>query len=115
MSRVFSGPRPESYILPNVLPQDIARFLSHVEVEDGCWVWQGGKDRNGYGKFSWRAVDYYAHRWAFIVFVNGLPGDEVLHHTCRNPSCVNPMHLETMSNADNVAEGNRRRAEQVPF
>jgi hypothetical protein len=25
------------------------------------------------------------------------------------------MHLETMSNADNVAEGNRRRAEQVPF
>src|SRR2546423_3498481 len=31
---------------------DKCRFFSHVEVTAECWLWQGGRNRRGYGKTS---------------------------------------------------------------
>jgi hypothetical protein len=69
----------------------LARFWSHVDKSssaNGCWLWNGNKDRKGYGRFGQER----AHRVAFEAEHGPLNGQH-LHHVCGNASCVNPVHL----------------------
>lgn len=73
-----------------------------IDHETGCWNWQKFK-RLGYGTGSFTAAGIksgWAHR-AYYIAANGPieDGDEI-HHKCRNPSCVNPDHLERISQRD---------------
>ena len=92
--------------------KDIRRFLIKVRMVDGgCWFWLGYKDQKGYGQFkiggrAGRA--HWAHRVSVAIFTGSVP-PWVMHHKCQNPSCVNPDHMEGMTNRRNVIEGNRRR------
>lgn len=85
----------------------IDRFMKFVDKsESGCWLWKGYKDKRGYGFFGHdTGVSMLAHRFLFI-YENGQPahGTE-LDHLCRNPSCVNPDHLEAVSHHENVKRG----------
>lgn len=72
----------------------------------GCWEWQGHRDCLGYGRYSWRraraaGVSYFAHRALYELSVGRIPEDLQLDHLCRNPSCVNPAHLEPVTNREN--------------
>jgi len=91
----------------------IERFLTKVqETITGCWEWTASRDRKGYGLFrlgirkagTRRLVQ--AHRFAYRVFVGPIPAGTVLDHLCRNPSCVNPTHLEPVTAAENNRRGN---------
>lgn len=73
-----------------------------------CWEWQAGKDGDGYGKFSFaplKAVTERAHRLVLISVYGFFDKSLVVDHLCRNPSCVNPEHLEAVSNVENLARG----------
>jgi hypothetical protein len=101
-------------------PKDIARFMRFVQkLDNGCWLWQGGKDDKGYGQFWLMGTVKWAHRVAYAFFRRPLVGGLTLDHKCLCTSCVNPWHLEPKHNGDNAAEGNRNRAkprdEEVPF
>jgi len=52
---------------------------------------------------------WWAHRWAYAIFVGNIPDGETVNHVCRNPSCVRPAHLEVMSRVKNTALGNHHR------
>lgn len=85
----------------------IKRFNAKVRYGDtpaSCWTWVGCKDRLGYGKFSkgGRSSPILAHRWAYEYFVEPIPAGLELDHLCRNPSCVNPTHLEPVTHALNM-------------
>lgn len=85
------------------------RFMEkfHV-VEPGCWEWHGAKDQNGYGCFGvGRRSEgvVRAHRWAYQHWVGTIPDGLVLDHLCRNPSCVNPDHLEAVTEQENILRG----------
>ena len=43
-------------------PRDVARFLSHVAVGDGCWLWTSWLRRDGYGGFAVPAAGAAAQR-----------------------------------------------------
>jgi hypothetical protein len=47
----------------------------------------------------------YAHRLANGHFVGPIPNGLVIDHTCRESACVNPAHLEAVSNAENLRRG----------
>lgn len=86
-----------------------ARFWSKVEKTEGCWVWQGVTDKDGYGHFSQgrstgSRSPQMAHRVAFALERGPIQtGLHVLHH-CDNPPCVRPDHLFLGTNVDNVRD-----------
>ena len=92
-------------------PKDLIRFLRLIKVAEatGCWIWTGHKDEKGYGQFSWRGKARWASRFAYAVFRRPLIKGLTVEHKCRNPSCVNPWHLELLTVEENTANGNRTR------
>lgn len=73
------------------------------EGAGGCWLWTRSTSRDGYGWASLNNKTHQAHRLAYIL-THGEPGPGlVLDHTCRVRRCVNPAHLEPVTNAENLS------------
>ncbi len=67
-----------------------------------CWIWQGAKDRHGYGHASAGGRTKKAHRVLYERIRGSIPDGLVLDHLCRNPPCVNPEHLEPVTHFENM-------------
>ena len=85
------------------------------EPNTGCWLWTGVVDRKGYGQFrvgsqadSTRRL-VKAHRWAYEHLVGPIPEGRQIDHLCRVPWCVNPEHLEPVTNRENTVRGYKAR------
>ena len=85
-----------------------ARILQRVDKSDpaGCWLYVGQLDRSGYGKHEtldhkWRGP----HRISYAALVGPIPTGLVIDHLCRVRNCVNPNHLEPVTNRENLMRG----------
>jgi hypothetical protein len=92
-------------------PSVVSRFWPRVDRSagpDGCWEWQGYRNRSGYGEIGAGGKDrgnFATHRLA-LELATGQPipdGMWALHH-CDNPPCVNPLHLYVGDRQQNVAD-----------
>jgi hypothetical protein len=84
------------------------RFWSNVSGMgrvDTCWLWSGRVDGFGYGHFKNQKRSLKAHRVAWTLKRGPIPAGMTLDHLCRNPRCVNPMHLEIVTNKENILRG----------
>lgn len=91
------------------------RFESKViYVPSGCWEWSGAHDAAGYPRMSLRRngkkTQLGAHRLAYEFYVGPIPPGLVIDHLCRNPGCVNPAHLEAVTQLENFLRGEHRSA-----
>lgn len=81
-------------------------FYSYVEFRPGsCWLWQGGLDIGGYGFFRIKGRPHQAHRVAYMLSRGAIPAGLQLDHLCRERRCVNPVHLEAVSQWENIRHG----------
>lgn len=82
----------------------LQRLLAKVEKQsNGCWLWTGYKQPKGYGTFKRNGTMQLAHRAAYELLRGEIPAGLQLDHLCRNRSCVNPDHLEPVTNRENCA------------
>lgn len=97
-----------------IVGDPVARFWSKVDKAGPlplwapflgpCWHWTGATS-NGYGRVR-VDVDRPAHRFAYELLVGPIPDGLVIDHLCRVRHCVNPAHLEAVTNAENILRGN---------
>jgi hypothetical protein len=79
----------------------IDRFMDKVfKHSNGCWIWIGSRNEDGYGEIRINGSTKRCHRWIYEYHNEPLG---VLHclHKCNNTSCVNPDHLESGTNQEN--------------
>lgn len=81
------------------------RFWAKVEKTDSCWNWTASIDRAGYGRVRNRLGTCLAHRIAYELLIGPIPAGLVLDHLCKNTTCVNPDHLEPVTDAENRRRG----------
>ena len=86
------------------------RFWVKVIKTDNCWLWQGSQDGYGYGQFWAQGHKISAHRFAYELLVDSISKGLTLDHLCRVRHCVNPGHLEPVTNRENVLRGEGRTA-----
>ena len=95
--------------------RDIQRFYCKVDFDGGvqpamesaCWKWTAkvsGDCQGQYGKFwdgtylpSGHTREVQAHRYAYELIVGPIPDGLQLDHICHNRQCVNPNHLEPVT------------------
>ena len=71
-----------------------------INRDTGCWEWLAGT-RYGYGMLLFRYDTIGAHRVTYIILREELSEGLHIDHLCRNPSCVNPDHLEPVTPSEN--------------
>ena len=96
-SKVTGKPQP-------VLPRFEALYT--LEPNSRCWLWLGHLNNNGYGHFCWNNKQHLAHRFSVLYSGRVIPTGMHVDHLCSVRRCVNPDHLEVVTQAEN----NRRSA-----
>jgi hypothetical protein len=70
-----------------------------------CWQWLGAQC-DGYGRHTAApGVVVYTHRYAYELLVGPVPAGLQLDHICRHRACVNPAHLEPVTQRVNMLRG----------
>lgn len=88
---------------------DVFATRHYRDPVSGCWVWMGSRLTNGYGRIFFQRKKILAHRYSYEAHIGPIPNGMQIDHTCCNPSCVNPSHLEVVSSGENTRRGFRRR------
>lgn len=99
-----------------IVGDDVARFWSKVDQIGGspepgsladlgglgdCWRWLGPLTK-GYGHFGVGGINISAHRYSYRLHGDPLLEGFQLDHLCRNRWCVNPDHLEQVTQRENI-------------
>lgn len=98
------------YIRISVDNKLLNRFINKVSINDECWEFNSSVNWKGYGRITICYNGVYssiqAHRVSYIIYIGDIPSGLTVHHKCHNNRCVNPYHLELMTNDENRLEGN---------
>lgn len=106
-------------------PTPIERFWSKVNKNGPvhptlgqCWDWTAGKNRRGYGAFSYGfSRNRAAHRYSWEIRFGSIPDGLFVCHHCDRPCCVNPSHLFLGTYQDNIddciSKGRQNKGEKV--
>lgn len=77
-----------------------------VDEVTGCWNWTGPINYDGY---AYARIDggrpCRVHRAYYERLVGPIPEGLVIDHLCRNRRCVNPAHLQPVTNRENLLRG----------
>lgn len=89
------------------------RIAPHVVITDeGCWRWTGATVK-GYSQVRAANKQVYLHRFSWTLHRGPIPAGLTIDHlchkrpcpggdTCPHRACLNPDHLEPVTNAENA-------------
>lgn len=82
------------------------RLNIYTLKSESCWDWTGYLNVYGYGQLTILGKKKLAHRISYEIYRGPIPNGMVIDHTCQNKKCVNPDHLEVVTNAENIRRRN---------
>lgn len=87
-------------------PLDRVMALVERDGPSGCWLWQGPLNQSGYAcRRPEKGTTTLVHRWLYEQLVGPIPDGLPLDHLCRVRRCVNPAHLEPVTDRENWIRG----------
>ncbi len=102
-------PTKQEIAINKILPK---RFWSKIKTSNihsyngtPCLEWTAFIDPNGYGKFKLNGKTKRAHRLSYEESKGKIPDGLVMNHICRTRHCVNPDHLEAITQQENCQKG----------
>lgn len=104
--------------LSKAVPPEIRFFrFIYYEPNTGCWLWAGGmaggNKKPEYGAFAINAKKLvYAHRFSYKLHKGIIPLGFQIHHICKTKLCVNPDHIEMVTQKENMLKEDGCAAKQ---
>ncbi len=86
------------------VPVRLAKYTDKSGGPDACWPWTGGTVRGGYGALKVNGRKRMATHLVYELDRGHPPEKPWVLHTCDNPPCVNPRHLWSGTQLDNVRD-----------
>jgi len=88
-------------------PEEKTRLENYIAErtapgENGCLVWSLSLGSHGYPQAYDGKTNKLAHRLAYEVLVGPIPAGLQIDHLCRNKRCVNPQHLQAVTQQINI-------------
>lgn len=103
--------------MDELTPKRLASYRSRIVVTNGCHIWTGGTTghrTHPYGMFRLGRHMYPVHRIAYALeHGSDTLDNQVIDHTCGVTLCVNPAHMEPVSQRENVARGSSPIADSI--
>jgi len=108
--------------MPRHFPLSDAEYLDRLRARcvidaNGCWLYQGFIQRNGYGEMCCRNQNWRAHRLAYTLAKGQIHDGHDVCHTCDVKRCCNPDHLWTgprqLNNRDTTDKGRNKNSQKT--
>lgn len=94
---------------PPSLAESLWSRVDRSAGPDSCWLWLGPRNSDGYGMLFHGYARLRAHRVAYELTMGPVPDGLVLDHVrargCEHRHCVNPAHLEPVTQRENLLRG----------
>lgn len=86
-----------------------------MENQNNCWLYAGYFSTKGYGLIWNNTLQKFekAHRVMYETFNGKIAEGLVLDHLCRIRQCINPEHLEPVTNRENILRGEGIAAKNI--
>lgn len=79
----------------------------------GCLIWTGAINSSGYASMGAFGKVMLGHRLAYLLYYGELP-EMPLDHVCTVRHCVNPLHVEPVTTAENNRRAvHKRQGERI--
>ena len=88
-------------------PEHLWKRLLNSCIEDEsseCWLWLRHTNNDGYGRLTVNGRGISAHRLSYSLKKGDIPLNLNVCHSCDNPRCINPDHLFTGTQSDNMKD-----------
>jgi hypothetical protein len=84
-------------------------FYKNIKVNNktGCWLWLHN-EHSIYGQISISGINVPVHRFSYEIHKGPIPNNLFICHQCDTPKCVNPYHLKTGTQQDNINNAIKR-------
>jgi hypothetical protein len=102
----FEALKVDGILPPLPRPSLRESFDMNTLRADGCWIWQGPVNGDGYGSIVYRSKRYKAHRLSWELY-HSTEAPDIIDHMCRVRLCVRPDHLQAATNKTNGENRNR--------
>lgn len=78
-------------------------------LKNGCWKWNRSLNHKGYARCCVKGRTSLGHKLFYENKYGSVPAGMVLDHLCKNRQCVNPDHLEIVTNMINCQRGRQSK------